>query len=123
MMTKVNPGKMTTKFNAKDSDAKYDVAMPDGFDFNHNKPLRRKNFTHDALFFEHKAAEMNFKATRFRGQAAEAKALGSRADRAKAKKLQRLNGKMAELVAELRAQGVDTDVLLKGKPEAKAKTE
>lgn len=129
MTTKVNPNK-TDKTDSKkqhdaktyvagNDDAKYEVALPDGFDFNEHKLLRRKNFVNDALYFEHRALHLEHRAAAFRGMAAEAKAFGSREDRARAKKLQRMNDQMAELRKQLESSGVDVSALLAAKAETK----
>lgn len=123
MTTKINPNKTDKTETKKQHDAKtyvagndeakYEVALPEGFDFNEHKLLRRKNFTRDDLYFEHRALHLDHKAGKFRGMAAEAKALGSREDRARAKKLQRMNDQMAELREQLEKSGVDVGALLK----------
>lgn len=87
-------------------------AVPEGFDFATNKPLKKRDFSADHLFYEYRAAEMDFKAAAFRKQAEEAKKLGSAKDRSRAKRLVKLQEKMAELKKQLTEQGVDVEDLL-----------
>lgn len=88
-------------------------AVPDDFAFDTMKPLKKKSFATDAAFFEYRAKEMEFKAGKFRAQAEEAKKVGTGAERNKAKKLVKLQSKIAELRAQLEAQGVDVEELIK----------
>jgi len=89
-------------------------SMPDEFDFEKYPTLKRKDFVHDHLYFEHKALEAERKVAKFRELAEEAKKLGSTQDRARAKKLLKTAAKMAELKAVLEAGGYDVDALLAG---------
>lgn len=90
----------------------YEEAVPEGFDFGTYKPLKKKNFKQDYLWYLHKAAEMKFKAERYEKEAEEIKKLGSPAERAKKKQIIRLQSKMAELKEQLSAQGIDVEALL-----------
>lgn len=90
----------------------FQVAMPEGFDFKINKPLKKRDFTADHLFYEYRALEMEFKAVGFRAQAEEAKKLGSAKDRSSAKRLIKLQDKMGELKEQLTKQGVNVEELL-----------
>jgi len=87
-------------------------AVPEGFNFKVNKTLKKRDFTADHLFYEHRAAEMNFKATLFTAQAEEAKKIGSSADRNRLKRVIKLQEKMDELKEQLTAQGIDVTKLL-----------
>lgn len=93
-------------------DGGYDVAVPEGFDFDKFRPLKKRDFTSEHLFYEHKAAQMDHKAAAFRAQGEEAKKLGSTKERAKAKRLIKMTEKMAELRKQLEAQGIDVDAVL-----------
>lgn len=90
----------------------FKVAMPEGFDFATNKPLKKRDYSADYLFYEYRALEMDFKAATFRKQAEEAKKLGSAKDRSRAKRLVKLQEKMDELKKQLTEQGVDVNELL-----------
>ena len=89
-------------------------AIPDEFDFGKYPTLKRKDFVHDHLYFEHRALESEFKVVKFRELAEEAKTLGSAQDRARAKKLIKTAAKMEELKAVLEAGGFDVEALLAG---------
>lgn len=88
------------------------VAVPEGFDFKTNKSLKKKDFKEDYLYFEHRAAECDFKAVAYREEAVEVKKLGSAKSRGSAKRLVKLQDKMAELKKQLTDQGVDVEKLL-----------
>jgi len=89
-----------------------EVAVPEKFDFAKNKPLKKTDFKNEDLFFEYKAAECDAKAIVFRAKAEESKKLGSTKDRAKAKRLLKMQEKMAELREQLEADGVNVEELL-----------
>jgi len=90
----------------------YDVTMPEGFNFKDYKPLKKRNFTTEALYYDHRAEEMAYKMAGFRAQAEECRTMGSAADRRKKKQIVRLNSKMNELKAQLIAQGIDVEALI-----------
>lgn len=87
-------------------------AVPEGFDFRAHKSLKKRDFALDHLFYEYRAAEMDFKAAAFRKQAEEIKKLGSAKDRGRAKRLVKLQEKMAELRKQLEEQGINVNELL-----------
>jgi len=87
-------------------------AVPEGFDFKLHRALKKRDFSADYLFYEFRAAEMDYKGSLFRDQAEEAKKLGSAADRGRAKRLIKLQEKMSELKEQLTAQGINVDELL-----------
>jgi len=89
-------------------------AVPEGFSFKVNKPLKKRDFSADHLFFSYRAEEMDIKAAAFRAQAEEAKKIGSSADRNRVKRVLKLQEKMDELKAQLTAQGIDVQALLAG---------
>lgn len=91
---------------------------PADFDFNLYRPLKKRDFAEEHLFYEHKAMEMEFKAAQYRADAAESKKLGSSKDRAAARRLVKMTEKMAELQAQLVAAGVDVDALLAAQEKA-----
>ncbi len=94
-------------------DGGLDVAMPEEFEFGEYKPLKKKEFQADHLYFSHRAIELSVRAEAFEAKAEEAKLLGSGKDRSKAKRLQKMQLKMEELRRELEEQGIDVDELLK----------
>ena len=96
---------------AGNSDVKLKELPPD-WDFDAFNPVKRKNFEKDDVFYEYKVSECEWKARKYKEKAEEARTLGSAADRGKAKRLRSMQEKMAELRAELEAQGVNVDELL-----------
>jgi len=90
----------------------FDVAMPEGFNWKQHKSLKKRDYTADHLFYEFRALECDHKAILFRAQAEESQKLGSAKDRGRAKRLIKLQEKMAELKSQLTAQGVDVEELL-----------
>lgn len=113
--TKATVKTTVSTFDPKSKDAKYDVAVPEGFSFDEHKALKKKNFEPDALYYEHRAVQLELKAKKFREKADEAKKYGSRKTQAMAKKTLKLQEKMDELKAQLAAQGIDVESLLKAK--------
>lgn len=87
--------------------------FPADFDPKVHKPLRRGDFKNEAPFLERKATELEARARELRREADEARKLGSQADRAKAKKLRAMMDKMEEIKAQLKAQGIDVDAVVK----------
>jgi hypothetical protein len=127
MVTKVNPSKSskpakTTEAAAKQTHKRtgfkvsteaYKTSMPENFNFADYKPLKKKNFETDELYFLHRAEEMKHKASTFLRRAAEAKAAGTnRATAGKAKRMIKLTEKMAELRKQLEEQGIDVESIL-----------
>lgn len=111
---KVVATKTAKKTGFKVSEKPYGVAVPEAFSFKDHKPLRKKNFENEALFYEHKAAEMDYKRGDFLGKAEEARKLGSPKERAKKRQIIKLQEKMSELRKQLEGQGIDVDALLQG---------
>ena len=111
---KTKPGRANHPLvNSKDTNVFPFKVLPTDFDFDTMKGLKKKSFATEAAYYDYRAKEMDHKAAKFRVQAEEAKKTGSGAERNKAKKLVKLQSKMAELKAQLAAQGVDVDALLK----------
>jgi hypothetical protein len=90
----------------------FKVPVPENFDFDTFKALKKRDFASDEMFYRYRAAEMEHKAAGFITKAEEAKKMGSAADRGKAKRLIKLQEKMAELKKQLTEQGVNVDELL-----------
>ena len=91
---------------------------PGDFDFEIQARLVRKDFKEEHQFLTYRATDAQFRATAYQKQAAESKALGSSADRKKAKKLVKMRDSMQELMDGLRKQGVDVDKILASVPAA-----
>jgi len=87
-------------------------AVPAGYDFAKHKPLKKRDYEADHLFYEYRAVDCENKAKAFRVQAEEAKLLGSAQDRNKAKRYVKLQEKMAVLKSQLIAQGINVEELL-----------
>lgn len=92
---------------------KFDVAVPEGFVFGKHKTLKKNMFQADHLYFTHRAADLASRSEQFVVKAEEAKRLGSGKERNKAKRLRKMQEKMAELRKELEDQGIDVNELLK----------
>ncbi len=86
--------------------------LPDDFDFAKHAQLKKRDFQSDYMYFEYKTAELEIKVEAMQAKAEEAKKLGSSKERAKARRLLRLQATMKELTASLVEAGVDVDELL-----------
>jgi hypothetical protein len=87
-------------------------AMPVGFDAKLHKPLRKKDFKDESLFLEYQASLLDVKASNLRAHAAKLRTVGASGSSAKAKTLVKMQARMAELMAALKAEGMDVDALL-----------
>lgn len=85
--------------------------IPADFNAKIHRPLGRKDFKDESLWYEVQARKLEAKAKDLRQQGEDLKALGGIQDRAEAKKLIALQRKMAELTASLQKKGVDTSRL------------
>lgn len=94
--------------------------LPPDYDYFKHASIKRKNWESDHLFFGYKANEHEARAAKFRQVADECKKMGGVKERAKAKRLFKMQEKMQELEKQLREQGIDVDAM---KAEAKAKAE
>lgn len=83
-------------------------AIPTDFDAKLHKPLGKKDFKNEGLWYELKAQGFDKKAAEFRAMAATA----GTSEGAKTKKLILMQKKMAELMASLKSAGVDVDAAL-----------
>lgn len=86
--------------------------VPEDFDPKKHKPLKRKDFKDEAVFLEIRADQMEAAAKRLREEAKAVRAGGGK-DKGKAKKLIAMQKRMAELQAQLTADGVDVEALMK----------
>ena len=87
-------------------------AVPEGFDFGEFKPLKKRDFKEEYLFYEYRAAEAEIKAAKFKELAEESKKLGSGKQRQATRRLLKLREQIAALSEHLGAQGVDVEALL-----------
>lgn len=85
---------------------------PPDFDFDKHASLKKRDFATDWQFFTHKTKDLQFRADAWKAKAEEAKKLGSGKEKAKAKKLLKIQAQMKELRAQLEAQNVDVDAIL-----------
>ena len=86
--------------------------LPVDFDFQTQRGIARKKWASDSAYFDYKAQDYEFRATKMRGFAENARTFGSKNEQAKAKRLIKMTDKVAELRAQLILQGVDVDSLL-----------
>ena len=123
--TKVSPKTTTVskkkKTNFKIREKAYDVKVPVNFNFDDYKPLKKKNFTTEALYFEHRRAAALHQAEVFGKKAEESRTLGSTKERRQKKQVVKMQEKMSELRKQLEDQGIDVKKLLEDA--AAAKTE
>jgi len=90
----------------------FDTAVPAGFNFGSFKPLKKKSFKQEALYYDHRAAEMQYKKDLFENEAQVCRTQGSAADRAKARRIVKLQSTIDKLKEQLIAQGFDVAGLL-----------
>ncbi len=88
------------------------LKVPENFDPKNHKPLLRKAFKEDAIFFDWKADLAGLACKRYRLRAEESRKFGNIADRTKARKIMKMQDKIADLRKELEGQGIDVDSLL-----------
>lgn len=86
--------------------------IPADLNVKRHKPLMRKNFEDESMFFELKAREFDAKAADFRKQAVEYKALGGAAKSGAAKRLLAMQKRIDELKKQLTDQGLDVGAIL-----------
>jgi hypothetical protein len=103
--------KKTGRTGFKPATTPYDVAVPPEFNFADHKPLKKKNFASEELYYNHRAAEMDYKAGLWRKKAEEAKAAGTPKARQAKRRLEKMMVKLEEMKKELAAQGVDVTKL------------
>jgi len=82
-----------------------------GFDPKVHRKLKDTNFSDPSLQLEWKADNYEQRAKALRVEAAQLRKLGTVQDRARAKKLIQMQAKIAELAAQLAADGVDVEAL------------
>lgn len=97
----------------------FNVTMPDGYDFNVHRMLKKKDFQEEGLYYrfravgcERQAAFFTQRATEFMDQAVAADRFGSGKDRKQVKRLQKMQAKADTLRNELADKGIDVDAAL-----------
>lgn len=90
----------------------FSEAVPEGFDFDKHKPLKKRDFKEEYLYYEFRAEDLERKAAKLREQAEESKKLGSGKARQKAKRLVKLKSQIAKLTESLKESGVDVESIL-----------
>ena len=82
---------------------------PSDFDATKHKPLKPTDFEDEAVFLDWRAESLEKRAAKMRRQAEQLRKFGSMEDRAKVKKLMDMKAKMAELAAQLAAEGINME--------------
>jgi hypothetical protein len=88
------------------------ATVPADFDSKLHKPLKRKDFKDESLWFELRALDLEKKAARMRREGENIKKLGGVKDRVKAKRLLSMQKRMEDLKATLKSEGIDAEALL-----------
>jgi len=86
--------------------------MAEKFDKKLHKPIKRTDFSEESLWWEWRAIVFDGQAAEARMKAKEAATLGSKSERAKAKRFVRMSEKLEALKAELAASGTDMAALM-----------
>lgn len=86
--------------------------VPADYDPDTMANLRRRDFAHEATFFDYRANLAERAMNRFRGLAREAREQGDSKQRAAAKRLVKMTEKIAALRQQLEAGGVDINEVL-----------
>ena len=87
-------------------------ALPGDFDLVKHKPLRKKDFSTEAAYYDYRVMVAESRVEKLRERATLARTLGGAKDAAKARRLLRIRAKFAELRRELEGAGIDVDALL-----------
>lgn len=85
--------------------------LPDDFNPKLHAPFGKNDFKTDGDYLRHRGDVLKAKSEQLYGEARLADKMGSRSDRAKAKQLQKMQTKMAELRQQLIDAGVNIDEL------------
>lgn len=86
--------------------------LPEDFDFAKCSPIKRRQFSSEAGYYEYKAKENHWRADVYESKAKESRELGSGKTRQKAKRLRNMTQRMSDLRTELEADGIDVEALL-----------
>lgn len=87
--------------------------LPEGFSFAKHKLIKKNTWEKDHMFFDHLANKNQEEADLNREKAEDCRKLGSAAERGRAKRLLKMQGKIDELKEALVKKGVDVAALLK----------
>lgn len=90
-------------------------AVPSDFNHKAHIPLKKKDFKDESLFLEHNANMFELRAKSLRNQAEKLRKLGNSASSGKLKTLLKMQDRMAEIIASLKAEGLDIDTMLADK--------
>jgi hypothetical protein len=96
-------------YNAAGEWNKLEALPDDTYNPKVHKLLKKKDFKDEPLYLEFLAAGFEKKATSLKAQAEKIRKLGSSSSNAKLKTLIKMQERMAELMATLRAEGIDVD--------------
>jgi hypothetical protein len=88
------------------------TAIPTDFDPNKHEKLKEQDFANVAMFWDFTAAQFTKRAAACKAKADRMRTLGSVADNDRAQKLIKMREKQAQLMAQLKAEGVDVDALM-----------
>lgn len=88
-------------------------AIPEDFDAKIHEPLKAGDFEDEAVYLDFRAAQCEKQAATFRTQEGKIRALGNAADKQKATKLVKMRERMEALKAQLKAEGVDVEALMR----------
>lgn len=94
-----------------DSDPKFE-SVPDDWDTAKHNPLKKKDFEKEEVYFYMRADQLEAAAQKMRRKGEYSAKFGSSKDAVKAKRLKKMQEKMAELQKQLEADGVDVEALL-----------
>lgn len=108
-------------WDAKDEKRLKLAEIPADFDAKVHKPLGRKDFEDETLWYELRARALEAKAAAMRKLGAEAKAAGGTTEAQKAKKFVAMQSKIDELLATLKAAGMSDEQIAALQAQAKEK--
>ncbi len=86
--------------------------LPEDYDSKQHKPLRKKDFENEWDYFDYQAGEHERLAEKCAASAEQSRKMGTGPQRKSAKRALKLREQLNALVADLKAEGVDTDALL-----------
>lgn len=82
------------------------TAVPADYDPKKHKPLGRKDFEKESLWFEQRALKCEAQAAKFREMGKEADAIGGSTEKGKLKRLANIKKRTDDLIAQLKEAGV-----------------
>lgn len=83
--------------------------IPADFDPKKHKPLTRKDFDKESLFYELRARKCEEQAAKFRAMGAEADLIGGSSEKGKLKRAANMKKRFDELIAQLKEAGMTED--------------